>query len=73
MSKKIKFTAEDEEKIIDFVKSNEMLYNVKHKKFRDSEYKNRLWLRLANELNQEGLYFLLMNLQHDLRLDSDFQ
>lgn len=59
MSKRNKFTAEDEEKIIDFVKSNEIIYNVKHKKFRDTESKNRLWLTLANDLGMEGLYFLI--------------
>lgn len=37
MSKKLKFTPEDEEKIIDFVKTNEILFNAKHKKFRDSQ------------------------------------
>lgn len=46
MPKKGKFSVEDEEKIIDFVKSNEILYNVKHKKFRDAVAKHRLWLKL---------------------------
>lgn len=55
--KKIKFTDADEEKIIDFVKSHEVLYQVKHPKFRDSEAKNRLWLSLAKELNKDGMYF----------------
>lgn len=55
MSKKGKFSAEDEEKIIEYVKSNEILYNVKHKKFRDSEAKNRLWLVLANDMNVDGM------------------
>lgn len=32
---------------------------MKHTKFRDSEAKNRLWLKLADELNIEGLYFQL--------------
>lgn len=60
MSKKAKLTSEDEEKIIDFVKSNGILYNVKHQKFRDTESKNRLWVRLANDLNMDGLYFPLV-------------
>lgn len=51
---KVKFSWEDEEKIIDFVKSNEILYNVRHLKLRESESKNRLWLQLANELGMEG-------------------
>lgn len=53
---KVKFTDEEEEKIIDFVKSHEILYNAKHKNFRDSEAKNRLWQRLGTELNQNGMY-----------------
>lgn len=55
--KKIKFSLEEEEKIIDFVKSNEILYNVKHKQFRDTEAKNRLWLQLAGDLRMDGSYF----------------
>lgn len=60
MSKKIKFTLEEEEKIIDYVKSNEILYNVRHKSFRDSEAKNRLWLHLANEMNIDGEYLVFI-------------
>lgn len=56
MSKKTKITQEDEEKIIDFVKLNEVLYNVKHKDFRNTEKRNQLWLKLANEINIDGLY-----------------
>lgn len=56
---KTKFMLEDEEKIIDFVKSNEILYNVKHNKFRDSEAKNRLWLKLAESMELDGKFFQL--------------
>lgn len=58
--KKIKFSDADEERIIDFVKSNDMLYQVKHPKFRDSEAKNRLWLSLAKELNKDGMYLYIV-------------
>lgn len=54
MRTKVKFTDEEEETIINFVKLNEVLYNAKHKNFRDAEQKNRLWLRLASELNRDG-------------------
>lgn len=57
MSKRSKFSNEDEEKIIEFVKSNEILYNVRHKKFRDTEAKNRLWLQLSKDMNVDGLFF----------------
>lgn len=58
---KTKFNDDDEEKIIDFIKNNEILYNVKHKKFRDSEAKNRLWLKLAEELNADGECFFIVS------------
>lgn len=57
MGKKTKFSFEEEEKIINFVKHHEILYNVRNKSFRDSEAKNRLWLELAEEeLEHEGIY-----------------
>lgn len=55
--RKVKFTPDDEEKIISFVKSYEILYDVKHKKFRDTEAKNHLWSQLANDLKCDGSYF----------------
>ncbi|XP_011177194.1 uncharacterized protein LOC105208837 [Zeugodacus cucurbitae] len=48
---KIKFTAEDEEKIIDFVRNHEILYNKRHKEFRDVEKKQCLWLEIAEQLD----------------------
>ena len=54
MSQKVKFSLADEEQIIDFVKSNEVLYNVKHKHFRDSEAKNRLWKQLGEAFGKDG-------------------
>uniref|UniRef100_A0A034VDA4 MADF domain-containing protein n=1 Tax=Bactrocera dorsalis TaxID=27457 RepID=A0A034VDA4_BACDO len=48
---KIKFTTEDVEKIIDFVRNHEILYNKRHKDFRDREKKQRLWLEIAEQLD----------------------
>lgn len=62
MNKKIKFSLCDEERIIDFVKNHEILFNVRHPKFRDSEGKNRLWLQLADELKAGYVYFILSSL-----------
>lgn len=55
-AKKIKFSFEEEELLIDFVKSHEVLYNVKHKAFRDTEAKNRLWMKFAEQLDKDGEY-----------------
>ena len=65
-SKKVKFTDTEEEKMIDFVKMNEILYNVKHAKFRDTEAKNRLWLSLATELGKDGMYLHIVLLRRHL-------
>lgn len=46
-------TSADEEVIIDFVKSHEILYNVRHEQFRDSEAKNRLWMNLAAQMDKD--------------------
>lgn len=61
MGKKNKFTLEEEEKVIEFVKCNDMLFDVRNKKFRDSEAKNRLWLELANEMNKDGKSIIFLN------------
>ena len=39
---KKKLTPEEEEQLIEFVKNNEVLYNAKHKKYREQEMKNRV-------------------------------
>lgn len=57
-AKKVKFTPEEEEKIIEFVKSKEIFYNETHKQFRDTEARNRLWLELAKDMNKDGIFFL---------------
>lgn len=61
MGKKNKFTLEEEEKVIEFVKCNDMLFDVRNKKIRDSEAKNRLWLELANEMNKDGKSIIFLN------------
>ena len=55
---RVKFTEEDEETLIDFVKSNEVFYNVHHKHYRNTEAKSRLWLKLAQKINKDGTFIL---------------
>lgn len=55
MSKAQKLSVEEEEKLIEFVKTHDILFNAKNKKFRDSEAKNRLWLQCAAEMELPGL------------------
>lgn len=71
---KVKFTAQDEETLIDFVKSNEILYNAHHKNYRDTEAKNRLWLKLAQSINKDGMYFfkVIREFHFDIRIIIEF-
>lgn len=51
---KIKWSEDEEERIIDYVRANEVLYNVHHGTYRDAEAKNRIWLKLSQELHKDG-------------------
>lgn len=57
MDKQTKFTTQEEEMIIDFVKSNELIYNIEHKDYRQSEMKNRLWNELAQKIGKDGEFY----------------
>lgn len=52
-----RFTAEEDEKIIDLVRENECLYNLAHKMYKNNDFKHRLWCELADKLNRDGEYF----------------
>lgn len=49
-----KFTTADDEAIIEFVRTRECLYNVRHARFRDRHVKNRLWKELGAKMNKDG-------------------
>lgn len=56
------FSYYEKKKIIEFVKDNEILYNIKHHKFRDSKMKKKLWAQLSDEvLGRKGecMYIVL--------------
>lgn len=55
-----KFTIEEEELLINFVKKNELIYNVQHKLYRSSELKNRLWNIFALSINKTGNIFVFV-------------
>ena len=44
------------EMIINRVKSCQALWNIKHKKFRDTVYKKVLWARIGQQLGVNGEY-----------------
>lgn len=57
-----KFTIEEEEQLIDFVRENECLYNVKLKEYKDAQLKKRKWEVLANELKKTGKIICIYNI-----------
>lgn len=50
------WTNENDECLIDFVRKNEALYNVKSKGYRKIKLKKMLWLKIGDVLNKQGMY-----------------
>lgn len=55
----LKFTKEAEERVIDFVKINEIWYTARSANYRDNIIKNLLWVQLDDDLRCEGFYINL--------------
>lgn len=49
-----RFTTEEDEQIIDLVRSNECLHNVGLEQFKNNDYKHHLWNALAEKQNRDG-------------------
>lgn len=54
-----RFTAEEDEEIIDFVRTNNCLHDISHKQFKNNDHKHRLWIELAAKQNRDGELILL--------------
>lgn len=50
------WSSEDDEILIDFVRVHEILYNVKHKDYRQTQMKQKLWCEVGEILNKTGMY-----------------
>lgn len=48
------FREEEKEILIDFVRANPALYNLNHRRYKDTELKNRLWEAIGKKLNKTG-------------------
>lgn len=49
-----RFTSEEDEQIIDLVRSNECLFNIADKQYKNNDRKHRLWTELAAKQNRDG-------------------
>lgn len=51
-----KFSAVEDEKLIDLVEKNEILYNVSHANFKNSQMRNDTWNQVGLEISKTGEY-----------------
>lgn len=55
---RLEFTLEEEEKLIDFVKSNSALYNPKDSNYKNKMYRDRQWEKIADDIGKTGGLFI---------------
>lgn len=65
---RVKFTEEDDDKIIGFVELHPALFDARDPKYRDSMLKSKLWLELAGQLNKDGKLKLFLELLNHIVL-----
>lgn len=56
MDQKHKFTNAEEEKLIQFIRSHEFIYNVQHECYTNRKLKQTTWSKLAKNLKREGTH-----------------
>lgn len=54
--RRIQFSSEDEEALIEFVKTNQELYDPKHELYKNRDRKTQLWQKIASDLNKTGKF-----------------
>lgn len=61
---RLEFTSDQEERLIDFVKSNSPLYNPKDALYKNKSYRDRLWDEIGNQLEKSGKKYLEITLNN---------
>lgn len=73
---RLDFTQEQEEQLIDFVKTNPVMYNPRDANYKNKMYRDRLWAEFGEKIDKSGnleyyiilcLNFTLKNLLHSFR------
>ena len=52
----VNWTSENDKVLVDFVKNNEALYNVKCVDYRKAQLKQNLWNNIGKKLKKSGVY-----------------
>lgn len=53
---KLDFTLEEEEELIDFVKSNPELFNPQNEHFKNKMFRDRLWAQFGEKIDKKGKF-----------------
>lgn len=51
---KLNFSSEDEQKLIDLVRDEQCLYNVRHPQYKKFSYRQRKWDSIGEKLSKSG-------------------
>lgn len=51
---RLDFTQEQEEQLIDFVKTNPVMYNPKDANYKNKMYRDRLWAEFGEKIDKSG-------------------
>lgn len=53
---RLDFSSEQEEKLIEYVQSHSVLYNVKDEMYKNKQYRDRLWGEFGDTINKPGIF-----------------
>lgn len=53
-----KFSSEEDEKLIDYVEKEPILYDVAHTNYRNALMKANAWIEIGKEIGRDGEYFI---------------
>lgn len=59
---RLEFTTDQEERLIDFVKSDPPMYNPKDALYKNKSYRDRLWDDIGQKLEKSGMHYLEITL-----------
>lgn len=58
-----KFTALDDEKLIDLVEERKMLYDVTNEAYKNAQLRKDAWIKIGNELQKPGEYIVFLSMR----------
>jgi len=53
---RLTFSAEEEDKLIELIQKNSVIYDFAHPKYKNTIYKDEIWIDIANTIEKSGKY-----------------